>query len=480
MPRCALLGDRGARWLALQAVGQLSPPVSALKLPLLSSPHFFRDLQQYLHKSPPSFFQNIALKKIILPFCEKYAPAIIEKSVDKIRKAFIETLKIRTFSKETFAARKLSNLFQYFTVLYGALERVSVENIITGTLEEHIEKELEVAQSSTCSTDILYTQLALKGIYVVLQSIEELLHSYVKKYSATIQLPAKMLIRQVMVGIRSYVPFLFFVLRSRICLELKKQSQNGLTTRLAKHIHHPLICAFVDSFNHILHTFFLKLSSYKDFSQVTSLGVEKTFLKHCLQQQILMLKLCANTSQRDLRMALKESTLQQALNELQNRYALPELEKLVDGLLSIFLEALKQKGFVEELFERLALSLNEGFMDSTPNYEALPQLQETIKKITSYLISHQLHQRVRQAEALIDRKFSLMNSWPNKKKALSQILTRWLGGSVHSAIDQRGVPLTLKMLEKGGAELEKFWSLPYNLRYGILHYVILLPLLNEN
>jgi hypothetical protein len=200
-------------------------------------------------------------------------------------------------------------------------------------------------------------------------------------------------------------------------------------------------------------------------------------MKQFLKQQMLLLGMCPPASQDELRKSLQNPYWKQLFDAMQNTSAPDEIAKSIDGMIGIIWETVTQDHLLENEIARLLDDLNAGFVSSHPDKTALVNLKRSIRDMREYLISSRVHTALEKAERTFDKTLAIFPSLPPIKDSLVNRIAGWLGQPIKTAIADRVVPMGMSVSRQAMEKIDNFWTTSYNLRYGILHHQVLLPML---
>jgi hypothetical protein len=242
------------------------------------------------------------------------------------------------------------------------------------------------------------------------------------------------------------------------------------------HLANPLVAPFFRFAERLLEKFRLNLHRYPDPTRAPSIGIDRNALKQLIKQQILLLNLSSCSSQEELRKCLEDdSYLKQFLGAIQDRFALDEIATSVSGTISILWESITREGLLKEELEELVISLNEGFVEYRPDRNAFPDLKNKFREIREHLITSNIHRKLHQAEKTLDKGLGIFSGWPAAKDAITEKVTDWLGlkQPIKSELEERLVPMGMSAASQAMEKIVNFWTLPYNVRYGLINYQML-------
>lgn len=479
----SILGERASRWIALAASEfildtSLTQSVKE-RCEWLGSPSFYQHLNTRLNEHSLSTMQNFFLHRAILPFCEQIAPAVVQKTAEKAISTIVESAKPDAPFPQQLVTEKLGGISTYFTVLHSALQRASRATLVTGNIDEEIAKEMEKAQSSRYTTEALYEKILSKTISFCIRCTKEALLERLAKLPSYLYYPGKLAIESSFHGLDATItPILWWYGRSWVKEKVSRASSSDLRDWVEPEmLAHPLIAPFIHFITRVLDANIQNIKIYKDPARGPATGVDHQVWKQFLRQQILMLSLCSSSSMDQLRSSLESSHLQRLLGEIQDRFALDEVTKSVDGILGIIWQTMTEERVLERELHKLLADINGGFIRERPDKTAVPDLKDSYRSLSEFLITTKVRGTLNKVESAIDNGIGFLYSgWPAAKEALVGRTVNWLGMPIKKAIADKAIPLGMSVSRQAMEKIANFWSTSYNLRYGILHYQVLLPM----
>ncbi len=474
-----MLSNRASRYLALSATEHLmSHPEYRLakekKRELLSSKNFYRDLEALFQKHSTSYLEKAAFHMLVIPFCQKLAPPLFRRTTDKITTAALSICKQGAPFPSQVMSQKLHHLSSYFSVLHSALQRAAHTKMMTGDLEKQITEELEKAQSLHHSSPQLYAKSIERAIHSVTCSLEETLLGELQERHALIRYPGQLAITSTFFFLKlGLVPW---VSLGKLCLSQKLKNvagKNVSSIQLSPELASPLI-SFAD---HLLLALFKNIQHYKDHSTIPPIDMDKEVLRKCIKQQIVLLSLCSSFSETQLRSAMEDSRWKQLVDQILDNYVLDGLVKSIVEQLSIAWQTVTEEGLIEEELYQLFLALNEELIYGETSKADLDQLNKTVDTISLYLTKESVHTTLSGIEQRLDKSLDPLCRWKEVKPFVIKTLSSWTGleEPIKIALAARLIPLVTDISNRAFDYIVDFWKIPYNLRYGLLHYQLLLP-----